>query len=122
MASRLQIAKSDIVKVFDGLPHKVFWPSDLTRILTQNRELWRLAKSSTTSDFINFLTEKTDMKVRVLTPMNHPDTPEVMRFIWKAASDYEVALSLKRGSYLSHATAMFLHGLTDQIPFRIFVN
>jgi predicted transcriptional regulator of viral defense system len=60
--------------------------------------------------------------MQVLTPVNHPDTPEAVRFIWKSASDYEVALSLKRGAYLSHATAMFIHHLTDQIPFRMYVN
>lgn len=122
MSSRLQIAKSDIVKLFDSLPHRAFWPSDLAKILSDNREFWRLAKSTGSSDFIKFLTQSADMRMQVLTPVNHPDTPEVVRFIWKSASDYEVALSLKRGAYLSHATAMFIHHLTDQIPFRIYVN
>lgn len=122
MTSRLQIAKNDILKLFDGLSSNVFWPSDLARILAQNREIWHLAKSTSTADFIKFLTEKSEMKLQVLAPTNHPNTPEAIRFIWKKATDYEVALSLKREAYLSHATAMFVHGLTDQIPFRIYVN
>jgi len=122
MTSRLQIAKNDILKLFDGLSTNVFWPSDLARILAENRALWRLAKSTSTSDFIKFLTENAEMHVQVLSPVNHPDTLEVVRFVWKKASEYEVALSLKRGAYLTHATAMFVHGLTDQIPFRIYVN
>lgn len=44
------------------------------------------------------------------------------RFIWGDASPVEVALSLQRGSYLSHATAVYLHGLSAQIPRRVYVN
>jgi predicted transcriptional regulator of viral defense system len=29
---------------------------------------------------------------------------------------------MKHGAYLCHGTAMFLHGLTEQIPARIYVN
>lgn len=44
------------------------------------------------------------------------------RYIWDEASPYEMALSLRKGSYLSHASAVFLHGLTQQIPRTIYVN
>jgi hypothetical protein len=33
-----------------------------------------------------------------------------------------MGLSLRSGAYLSHASALFLHGLTDQIPRSIYVN
>lgn len=33
-----------------------------------------------------------------------------------------MALSLKRGAYLSHATVVFLHGLTDLLPKILYVN
>jgi predicted transcriptional regulator of viral defense system len=33
-----------------------------------------------------------------------------------------MGISLKRGSYLSHGTAVFLHGLTDLLPKVIYVN
>jgi predicted transcriptional regulator of viral defense system len=46
----------------------------------------------------------------------------MVRYVWKQASPYEIALSLKRRAYLCHATALFLHGLAEQIPSRIFVN
>jgi predicted transcriptional regulator of viral defense system len=39
-----------------------------------------------------------------------------------AATPFTVALSLRRDSYLSHASAVFLHGLTDQLPRRIYAN
>ena len=33
-----------------------------------------------------------------------------------------MALSLKEGSYLSHSSAVFLHGLNTQLPSTIYVN
>jgi hypothetical protein len=44
------------------------------------------------------------------------------RYIWADASPYEVALSLRGGSYLSHASAVFLQGLTTQIPRTVYAN
>lgn len=44
------------------------------------------------------------------------------RFVTTRASALEVALSLRSGSYLSHATAVFLHGLTNEIPRTVYAN
>jgi hypothetical protein len=35
---------------------------------------------------------------------------------------FDVALSLRPRSYVSHGSAVFLHGLNDQIPKTVFVN
>lgn len=48
--------------------------------------------------------------------------PGFRRYILKGTTAFEVALSLRGGSYLSHASAVFLHGLTEQLPLRIYVN
>jgi hypothetical protein len=120
--SRLQIAKADIIKVFDEVGQRVFWPSDISRILEQHRGFWRLAQNTTTAKFLSFLLEKTDLHLEYLEPANHPNASGISRYIWKEALPYEVALSMKHGAYLSHGTAMFLHGLTEQIPSKIYVN
>jgi hypothetical protein len=120
--SRLQIAKHDIVKVFEEAGKRVFWPSEISQVLEQNRVFWRLARNTTTAKFLDFLLNKTDLHLEYLDPLNHPETPGISRYVWKEASAYEIALSMKRGAYLCHGTAMFLHGLTEQIPSRIYVN
>jgi predicted transcriptional regulator of viral defense system len=48
--------------------------------------------------------------------------PSFRRYLLKGATPFEVALSLRDSSYLSHASAVFLHGLTEQLPLRIFAN
>lgn len=120
--SRLQIAKSDIIRAFEKAGKRVFWPSDISQILEQNRAFWRLAQNTTTAKFLSFLLDKTDLHLEYLEPINHPDAPGISRYVWKEASAYEIALSMKREAYLCHGTAMFLHGLTEQIPSKIYVN
>jgi hypothetical protein len=62
------------------------------------------------------------MKEVDLLAVHYSSASSTVRYVWKQASPYEIALSLKRKAYLSHATALFLHGLNNQIPSRIFVN
>ncbi|MGA2569902.1 MAG: hypothetical protein ABSF23_05235 [Terracidiphilus sp.] len=120
--SRLQIAKSDIVKAFEEAGKNVFWPSDISQILEKNRRFWRLAQNTTTAKFLDFLLNRTDLHLEYLEPLNHPNAAGISRYVWKEASAYEIAASMKHEAYLCHGTAMFLHGLTEQIPARIYVN
>ncbi len=120
--SRLQSARREIIAFFNGQATRAYWPSDLSQILTARRSEWKLAEHTQKKDFIEFLLEKTDLRKIVLPPLNHPQMPTIERYIWKQASPFELAASIKRNAYLCHATAVFLHGLTDIIPKTIFVN
>jgi hypothetical protein len=71
--------------------------------------------------FIEFLIEKGDLHIKEIIPVNH-DIPTIYRYVWKEASLFEVALSLKRQAYLCHGTAVAIHGLNDQIPQRLYLN
>jgi hypothetical protein len=119
MTTRIQIAKPDIVEFFEKAGRHVYRPGDLKRIVQQHRDSWRLAQAFTANQFIEFLLQKTALRKVVLTSEQYSNET---RFIWHAASDYEVALSLKTNSYLSHGTAVFLHALNDQLPATIYVN
>jgi len=46
----------------------------------------------------------------------------MIRYAWGEVSDFAIAASLRPGAYLSHGSAVFLHGLTQQIPKTIYVN
>jgi len=119
MPSRIQIAKPDIVASFEKNPQKTFRPEDIAEILRAQRQGWRLAQRQTLGGFIEFLVKRTGLRSVVL---RREDGNEVARYTWGARSPYEIALSLGRGSYLSHATAVLLHGLNDLIPKTIYVN
>jgi len=117
--SRIEIAKPDIVKQFEKHPTHVFKRSQIEEILSANRRFWRLTQSTTTNRFLEFLQEKAKLKA---VRMSFPSRTET-RYLWgEDVSVYELALSLKPDSYLTHYTAMSLHGLTEQIPKTIYLN
>jgi len=116
--SRAKIAKSDIIKLFNTLPNKVFKRSQIDEIISQNREFWRLSSSTTVNGFIDFLLDETKLKEN---RFKFPTRSEI-RYTWGDVSIYEVALTLKPDSYFTHYTAMFFHELTEQIPKTIYLN
>lgn len=120
--SRLQIARIDIVQFFEALPNRIFWPGEIAGILQEHRAIWRLAQSTGKAEFLRFLLSKTVLQQVVLSPLNHPNLEPVIRYVWQDATPFELAVSIKRGAYLCHASAVFLHGLTDLIPKTIYVN
>jgi predicted transcriptional regulator of viral defense system len=117
--TRLQLAKRQITTFFDATEKRVFSRKELSAILSQQRIDWRLAQSTTSKEFIDFLREKTKLKEATLESKTYV-LPA--RYIWGEASPYLLALSLRKQGYLSHATAVSLHTLTDQIPKTIYVN
>lgn len=119
MATRVQIARPDIVRQFDEAKRKVHTKAELAAELTRNRSFWRLAQSTRAADFIEFLTDHAKLRKIVL---KSPTYAPLTRYTWGEASDYQIALSIRPRSYLSHSTAVFLHGLTDSIPRVIHVN
>ncbi|HTZ95842.1 MAG TPA: hypothetical protein VMB18_05565 [Terriglobales bacterium] len=119
LPSRIEIAKADIVKLFDENPKRVYTKADLAKVLFENRRFWRLAKSTTVADFIAFLIERSRLRAVSLASARYPG---FVRYAWGEVSSYQVGLSVRPRSYLSHETAVFLLGLTDAIPNVIYVN
>ena len=44
------------------------------------------------------------------------------RYLWGNPSAYGVAVAMRKNAYLTHGSAVFLQGLTDEIPKTIYVN
>ena len=117
MATRLQIAKPDIVNAFAQGPH-VLRTSDIAHLLNENRIFWRLAQRTSLQDFINFMVDKTDLRrIRFTFPQR-----EVIGYTWGRVPLLETLLHLVDRSYYSHYTALRFHGLTEQIPKTIYLN
>jgi len=118
--SRIQIAKPDIVKLFDEASQKVYKLSELAFILARERAFWRLTQSTTRIDFINFLI--TSGKLRKLTfPFPKPYSQET-RYVWGDIPFSDIVLTLKPKCYFTHYSAVKIHGLTEQIPKTTYIN
>lgn len=120
MPTRIQIAKPDIVKHFDDQERHVYMRKEIASILATERQRWRLSQATGVEEFVEFLTKKSHLRKIVLKATEYDK--EQVRYAWKSATPYEVAISLRSGAYLTHGTAVFLHALTGQIPKMVFVN
>jgi len=115
---RFEIAKKDIIAHFDSLAEKILSLKDISRILDDKREFWRLSKSLTVKGFIELLLNGTMLKEYVL---NFPHR-RIILYSWGEVPILSVALALNKDAYLSHYSAVFFHNLTDQIPKTIYIN
>jgi predicted transcriptional regulator of viral defense system len=120
LARRLKNAASQIEKFFDAAEQRVYTIKDLRSVLEERREQLEIPTSTTGKTFIDFLLEHAKLRITSLTSEKYQQ--RIDRYVWREASPYSLALSIKRDAYLSHATAVFLHSLTDQIPQIVYVN
>jgi predicted transcriptional regulator of viral defense system len=96
----------------------VFSYNDLSEILRLNKKKWRLAGVTRKVDFIEFILEKGMLKEIEINLLSRT----TKRYIFENASNYEIALSVRKDSYISHYSAMFIHGLTDNVVKNIYTN
>ena len=121
--SSLHTAKGQITSFFEKFPRKAFTHSDLSAIFLQRKAEWRLAVNTTVEGFIRFLLEATPLREVFITPVaSDSSLQKFTRYAWGDASPYGVASTIEPKAYLSHGTAVLLHGLTDQLPRTICVN
>jgi len=120
--SKLQAARGQIIAYFENLPRYALTDADLAGILFKRAGEWRLAANTSVDKFVRFLLEATAMRRVSIVPVGENVHRTVTRYVWADASPYAVAATLESRAYLSHGTAVFLHGLTDQLPSVICVS
>lgn len=118
--SRLSVMSNDIAEFFEYSEKDIYTLSDLRKILETKRISWGLPWSTNAVKFTSFLLSLNlhEVKLRFL-----PET--ITRYFW-GEENFEtlvrLCLTLKKNSYLSHSTAMFMHKLTNEVPKEIFVS
>lgn len=117
MATRLQIAKPDIVKAFSQGP-AVLRPSAIAKVFAQNRAFWRLAQRTTLHEFVGFMLGKTDLR-RITLPFPQQN---VSGYTWGDVPLMETLIELVKDSYYSHYSAVRIHGLTEQLPKTVYLS
>lgn len=116
--SRLQIAKTDIVRHFDEHPQHVLKAKDIYAILSEKREFWRLAQNTTAERFIEFLLKHSKLKLYEFPFPQRADRC----YVWDHAPLLSILQGLKKDLHFSHYTAMRAHGLTEQSPKAIYLT
>jgi len=116
--TKLEKARTNITKYLQHFGQDIFRKKDLQSVFAKNRADWNLSQSTTAKAFIEFLIEKGIIKE---IKLDFPHRNE-LRYILEETSLYTLLLSLKPNSYFTHYTAMYLNGITEQIPKTIYLN
>ncbi len=111
-------ARSQVIRHFELQRERVFTPDNLVRIIDQYRDVWRLPLRMSGAKFIEFLKVNGELREIVLKRGEE----SITRYSWGEVSPYEVAQTFKTEAFLSHASAAYVHGLTDVVQKRVFVN
>lgn len=107
-----------IIRYFEDSPKKIYSTTDIDKILWHCKCTWTLPNLTTREEFINFLLNKNILKEFKI----HMPNETIKRYTFKNISIYEIALDIKKKSYLSHYTAVFLYNLTNNVPKNIYSN
>ena len=99
---------------------RVFRQKDLSQFLRHHLESWDTRQDTRTYELIEFL--KANRVLQSVTLSSESGYASIERYATPDVSPFELALDLRKHSYLTHSTAVFLHGLTDQIPQTVYVN
>jgi predicted transcriptional regulator of viral defense system len=92
---------------------------ELSEFITENRPAWGLPKSWSKQHISDILLEGGWLqRVSLTSDLYGPKT----RFASRLASRFQIALSIRKGSYLSHGTAASLHSLTDTDSSITYIN
>lgn len=106
---------------FENSAKRIFTRADLSRILEENRASWQMAASTTVESFVESLSDRLHV-IQIAPTEEHAAARTFTRYVWGEASPMQIALSTRKDAYLSHGTAVYLHGLNEQLPRLIYVN
>ena len=119
-ANRVKEAQEGIRTALDHEGRRVFSPQDLAKLFQKHREDWWILANITSKNFIEYL--QRELKVRKITLAGATHSQKFLRYLWGEPSAIEVAAAIRASAYLCHSSAVFVHGLTEQLPRVLYVN
>ncbi|WP_417849953.1 hypothetical protein [Thalassoglobus sp.] len=107
-------SREAVCSYFRTADSSVFKTRELQKLVGKMKGEWGLPASTSFEEVVKCAGL---VKVRLA----FPSRPEV-RYCKEGVSIYELVLSVKPESYLTHHTALHLHGLVENAPENVFVN
>jgi hypothetical protein len=108
-----------LIEAIEEQSSRVFTLPQLRSLLGRLQDELGLPQAASKRRLAEYLA--TEGKLRTVV-LSSDDYPGATRYVWGQVSPYSVAASLRPGAYLSHGTAVDLHGLTERVPKVIYVN
>lgn len=117
----IEVARESIFAAFSVRRPRAYRKAELAALFASNRRRWNLPQGLSLTGFMQFLIDSGKLQHASIESDSglYDSFP---RYLWEGCTPLEVASTLKGGAYLSHGTAAFLHGLTEQVPKTFYVN
>lgn len=119
--ARARLNSAKIAKDLRLIGRAVYGPKDFLTVIRSRRLGWEVPVSIGSQALLERLVEARAVKLVTLKSETYSDVKRVC--VEGLKSDpLDLALSLRGGAYLCHASAVYVHGLTEQLPRTIYVN
>ena len=109
-----------LTKILGETPSSAFSLRQLQQFLARLKQQKMLPRSLSFHEFQEVFLEQEGVQEVTITCAEYEK--EEVRYLFNQPSIFDVSLTLRPRSYLSHGSAVFLHGLNDQLPKVLFVN
>jgi predicted transcriptional regulator of viral defense system len=105
-------------KLLEQTQEKVFPEAELINLIEENRSKWDLPTTVAANKLLRRFVDQNLFRIIELQVGER----KTIRYIIGEPSIYEIAVSLRSKSYISHFPALLLNGLTNQIPKTIYLT
>lgn len=118
--SRFVTAEARIRAFFKQNPQKVFTKRQLIGALEEQRAAWNIAPTTTEQKLIDQLVAKEVLRKTEIHSDGYLPSKEL--YVQDESAVWQLATALAPKAYLSHYSAVWLNGLTTQLPKVIYVT
>jgi hypothetical protein len=116
--SHFRKSQAAIERFFDKAHVSIYTATSLHAAIAQHRSAWHLGRVAI-ADIAELLLDESRLK---LVRLGSAHYAPISRYTWGSPSPFELALSLRPNSYLSHGTAAYLHGFLGEAPTTFYLN
>ncbi len=118
LKSQMKTNPSKLLKShFRRLPPFIFWPNEISQFIAKHRREWG-GSSFSIAELLEILLEQ---ELVIRAEFVSKEYGMIVRYLHGEHSTNELALSLQRDSFLSHRTALAVHGMASPGD-MIYVN
>jgi predicted transcriptional regulator of viral defense system len=117
--NKLKEALNQMIQYFQGVPLRAFTYKRLQTTIDNQKTYWDIPYHRQAKDIIKFLV-KEEFFLETRLSLEHGQGFTI--YTWKTKDEFTVASGIKPNTYFMYYSALFLHGLTQQLPKTYYLN
>ncbi|MBT2563764.1 hypothetical protein J7E50_05465 [Pedobacter sp. ISL-68] len=117
--NKLKEALEDIIQYFQGYPLKAFTYKRLQTVIDNVKSSWDIPYNRRAKDIIAFLVKQ---ELFLETRLTQEHSHGFIVYGWRTKDEFTIVSGIKKDAYFMYYSALFLHGLTQQLPKTYYLN